>query len=384
MMLFFSEIISALICLFLFVVAGVYLFVQHIYSYWHRGNVKFIPPTFPFGNYRKNLLQQLSVGEVCEEMYKSTTEPFIGVYGSFRPMLLICDPHLIRNIFVKDFQHFVDRGIYHDSQNDPLSFNLFTMNGSKWKNLRLKLSSAFSTSKLKAMYPMLLECGRSLDIILRETVEKQQEIDVRECIACYSINVIASVVFGIDIDCIINRNHPFRKNGRKFFARNWKNGLRNFCRFVWPNLMPLLGMRFIDNDVEAFFFDLVKKMIEMRENQKCIRKDLFQTLIQLRNTGKVQVDDEWETIIAHNEQCKTMTLNDVVAQSFVFFVAGFETSSTTMSYCLYELARNPKIQQKVQNEIDSVGELTFEAINQMNYLESCIDGSLSKTHSCSH
>lgn len=371
----FSEVISIVIYLLLFSVAGVCLFVRHVYSYWHRRNVKFIPPTFPFGNYRANLLQQLSVGEVCEEIYKRTNEPFIGVYGSFRPMLVICDPNLIRHIFVKDFHHFVDRGIYH-SKNDPLSYHLFTMNGSKWKNLRLKLNSAFSTGKLKAMFPMLLECGRSLDIILREAAEKQQEIDVREHIACFSINVIASVAFGIDIDCIIEPNHPFRENGRKFFARTWKNGLRNFCRFVCPNLMPLLGMRFIDNDVEAFFFDLVTKMIKMRENQKIIRKDLFQTLIQLRNTGKVQLDDEWETIIANDEHSKTMSLNEMVAQSFVFFVAGFETSSTTISYCLYELARNPEIQRKVQEEIDSVDRLTFEAINQMNYLESCIDGSL--------
>lgn len=63
----------------------------------------------------------------------------------------------------------------------------------------------------------------------------------------------------------------------------------------------------------------------------------------------------------------------------VFFSAGFETSSTTLSYCLYELAKNQNIQKRVQSEIDRVlkqhnGQLSYEALSEMVYLEKCIDG----------
>lgn len=57
----------------------------------------------------------------------------------------------------------------------------------------------------------------------------------------------------------------------------------------------------------------------------------------------------------------------------------------TMSYCLYELAKNPKIQQKVHAEIDRVleaagpdGVVTYEMMNDLKYLECCIDESLRK------
>lgn len=48
-----------------------------------------------------------------------------------------------------------------------------------------------------------------------------------------------------------------------------------------------------------------------------------------------------------------------------------------MSFTLYELALNPEIQKKVQEEVDSVlaasnGELTEDVINKMVYLEQCI------------
>lgn len=83
------------------------------------------------------------------------------------------------------------------------------------------------------------------------------------------------------------------------------------------------------------------------------------------------------TEIEADEKQKTMTFNEIAAQAFVFFAAGFETSATT--YCLYELAKNPSIQQRVHSEIDAVlkahnGQLTYEAVTDMVYLEKCIDG----------
>lgn len=50
-----------------------------------------------------------------------------------------------------------------------------------------------------------------------------------------------------------------------------------------------------------------------------------------------------------------------------------------MAFCIYELARNPDAQNRVQEEIDKVlerhdGKLTYESIGEMKYLENCING----------
>jgi len=63
----------------------------------------------------------------------------------------------------------------------------------------------------------------------------------------------------------------------------------------------------------------------------------------------------------------------------MFFGAGFETSATTMSFCLYELALNPDIQDRLRNEIDTVlkkhgGSVTYEGIQEMKYLDKVISG----------
>jgi cytochrome P450 family 6 len=77
-------------------------------------------------------------------------------------------------------------------------------------------------------------------------------------------------------------------------------------------------------------------------------------------------------------------VKEVAAQVFMFFVAGFEPSATTMSFCLYELALNPDIQDRLRHEIDTVleehgGNVTYEGIQEMKYLDKIISGKMLET-----
>ncbi|XP_011170634.2 probable cytochrome P450 6a17 [Solenopsis invicta] len=72
---------------------------------------------------------------------------------------------------------------------------------------------------------------------------------------------------------------------------------------------------------------------------------------------------------------------EATAQSFAFFIAGFKTSAATASFALY-LAQNEDIQDKLWEEIDEVlikyGDLTYDALNDMKYLQKVIDESMRK------
>jgi cytochrome P450 family 6 len=76
-----------------------------------------------------------------------------------------------------------------------------------------------------------------------------------------------------------------------------------------------------------------------------------------------------------------LTDSFLASQAFVFFAAGFETSSTTMSNMLYELALNHNIQDKLREEINEKykkhdSNLTYENIKNMSYLDKVFKGTL--------
>jgi len=70
---------------------------------------------------------------------------------------------------------------------------------------------------------------------------------------------------------------------------------------------------------------------------------------------------------------------DIVANAFILFAAGFETVSTAMSFCLYELALKKPIQDKVRKEMNMMkkkhnAEIDNDFLKDLHYLEMVLAG----------
>lgn len=73
------------------------------------------------------------------------------------------------------------------------------------------------------------------------------------------------------------------------------------------------------------------------------------------------------------------TMRDVAANTMLYMFAGYETSATTGQFASYELALNPHIQARARAEVGRVlarheGQCTYEAQNEMVYLNMVLDG----------
>ncbi|XP_058830801.1 probable cytochrome P450 6d4 [Topomyia yanbarensis] len=360
----------------------VYLLLLHHFSYWKRHGIAQLGPSFVFGDVGQFIRQQHCIGVMCSKLYEiSKNLPYVGIYVSFRPGMLINDPQMIKDITVRDFEHFHDRGLHVNEEKDPLSCHLFALGGEKWKHHRSKLSPTFTSGRLKEMLPIMMDVGKVLQKHIEKRAAVEKVIDMREVMARYTTDIIASVGFGIKIDSINNHEDIFRQMGTRVFSTSLKNSLRLASTFFTPKLNSVLGFKFIDQEVEDFMINVVKDTLEHRESNNVIRKDMMQLLLQLRNLGTVSIDERWDIGVPNSH--KQLSLEQVTAHAFVFFTAAYETSSTAMSFCLHELAKNKTIQHKVQKEIDHVlsqsgGNLTYDNLAEMKYLESCIDETLRK------
>ena len=68
-----------------------------------------------------------------------------GLFEFRRPVVLIKDPQIIKQLTVKDFDHFTDHRVVITEDMDPLfGKTLLNLRGQKWKDMRATLSPAFT------------------------------------------------------------------------------------------------------------------------------------------------------------------------------------------------------------------------------------------------
>jgi len=221
--------------LFATIAALLYWFIHYVYSYWDRKGVVSAPPKYIFGNLKPVVKREKSFGITIYDLYNSTKEPYLGLYLFHRPALLIRDVELVKNVLSKDFNYFHDRGVHCNEVRDPLSSNLFALPGKKWRNLRAKLTPTFTSGKIKNMFSTILDVGKKLDSAILEKAKNGEILEIRNLVTCYSVDITASVIFGIEVDSINDPEHEFREVGRKL-TNNTEFGaaLRAVGTFLCP------------------------------------------------------------------------------------------------------------------------------------------------------
>jgi cytochrome P450 family 6 len=217
------------------ILACIYLVIKYFYSYWERKGFPNIKPIIPFGSLRPLVQKKRSFGTAIYDLYTGTKEPFIGIYLFFRPALLIRDADLIKNVLVKDFNSFHDRGIYINEEKDPMSASLFALPGQKWKHMRNQLTPTFTSGKLKNMMPTIMDVGKILQDYMAPFAEKNEVVEMKDLMSRYVIDIIVSVIFGCEVNTIKNPDDEFRSVFKKINGdRSILQVLRGAAVFLCP------------------------------------------------------------------------------------------------------------------------------------------------------
>lgn len=341
--------------------------------YWSELGIPCEKPHWLWGNFQ-GLMKEFNFHQLCYNYYEKFKGqgPFAGFYFASKPTAFVMDPKLIQEILIKDFVNFTDHGFYHNEEDDPLSGQLFLLDGAKWKNMRNKLSPSFTSGKMKHMFPIILDIGQEFVQVVCQEIEAHQSIvEVKDLSARFATDVIGSCGFGIDCNSLKDPNIEFRVMGKRALKEQRHGLLINALMQNFPQLARKLHLKQIPDAIEKFYLNLVQQTVEYREKHNIKRNDLMNTLIDLKNKKLMPSE--------HGEELTNLSLNQIAAQAFLFFNAGFETSATTISFALYELAKHPEMQATVRQEIDIVLEnsqqkFIYESMKQMKYLNQIVSG----------
>ncbi|CAN7942829.1 unnamed protein product, partial [Ixodes hexagonus] len=119
--------------------------------------------------------------------------------------------------------------------------------------------------------------------------------------------------------------------------------------------------------------EYVKAFTRHMAQQRCASKESCEDVLQLG------LDAVLRGRSPDNYEIPESDIEEITSQCMLFFVAGSDTVTSTLTYTAYSLALNPECQQRVIEEIDNAVKekgITYESLRDMIYLEAAINEAL--------
>lgn len=353
------------------------------YDYWKRKRVKYDTPLPFVGNEFSIYMQMTSMAEFYADLYRRyPEEKVVGFYRASEPCLIIRDPDMIKQILMTDFHYFHLRGISpFDIKYEPMFWNLFSAEGDVWRLLRQRLTPAFSSGRLKAMFPLIVERAERLQIYAEDLAHNGTTVDVRDLLARFSTDFIGACGFGIESDAINDENSNFRRIGKRMFQLTLRDSIVGAAKVTFPEIFKRI--KYVVPEIEEGIQQILREVMKQRNYKPSGRHDFVDILLELKEKGAIVGESIEKRHDDGSPKVARLELNDEImaAQIYIFFAAGFETTSSSASFTLHQLAFHPEEQKKVQEEIDNTlrkygGKICYEAVKDLKYLEMAFNESL--------
>ncbi|CAL1289564.1 unnamed protein product [Larinioides sclopetarius] len=367
------------------------LYSTRNFDYWKKRGIPYVKPAVPFfGSTYVSLWKPHH--EIELERYRKLG-PLYGYFEGSRPVVSIADLKLVREVVVKEFASFADRRDFL-SGNVVIDSMLFALRGEAWKRVRSIVSPTFTTGKIRKMVSIIKECSETLTDNFRKATKRGKSCDTKEFYGAFSLDVIASSAFSTKLDSHKDPKNRFVQSAKIAFSSDFS--FRFAIYQLFPRLAKLFGISVISPEPMSFFKEVTLQIIEQRKKTGQTRNDFLQLLMD--TAKEVAQDQKWENdkddITSNyggqdesnqqnikNVSNKSLTLDELVGQCVIFFLAGYDTTASTLSYVSYLLALHPEIQTKLYVELREIlqstkGELTYEALQEMKYLDNVISESM--------
>ena len=274
--------------------------IQRSYEFFKRFNIPGPSPTFFLGNF-------LDIGKIKRQSVAihQWTEKYGRIFGYFEghtPILVISDPDILQEIFIKSFSNFHSRRTFPLENRHEKEMHVFSAIGLRWKRQRYVINPTFSSAKLKQMAPLVHRATIRLLNKMAEEEQHNQPFDIYTYFKRYTMESIWSCGFGIDTDMQNNSNDRYlvqsqrvlkEENGVRLlvllslfmseFDRIWQffNAVEDFIRYLITTLLPF-SRKFFDEHPYRWITRQTYQMMNRRQetNIKSSRVDLMQLMLE--------------------------------------------------------------------------------------------------------
>ena len=239
---------------------------------------------------------------------------------------------------------------------------LFASNGEKWRRQRPMVMAAFDPGHIKRYFPALAQVAQRLSQRWQRTTEAGQDVELQHDLMRYTVDVIAGLAFGTDINTLEGDQDVIQKHMEQIFPMLFRRTLAPFPYWRW---FKLPADRRLDVHLEAFrsavegFIAAARDRMQRDPALRSAPTNLIEAMLALRD-----------------QPGQDLTDHDVAANVATMLLAGEDTTANTIAWMLYLLSRHRWALERATAEVrralgDDRVPTRLEQLDALPFIEAC-------------
>lgn len=272
---------------FTLAVFALYKYMTRHFEYWTQRGVYCKKPLPFLGNTLDVFLFKCTLGDWLKSMSHSIKERYYGIFVFDRPVLVINDPDLIKDILIKKFSIFRNRSVASGDHDEIMRELMFFQKDPNWKISRVNISPVFTSGKLKQMFLTMNEIGKDFEEFLGRHLGDTD--DVRELVTRWSLEVISQTTFGVKPNGFVEKEPEFYKYSEKLFGNTLKASFVQLCYFFKQEWVQPLRLIFFPKDSLTYLMNVFMQTLESRKQSGVTANDLIGAVMEAKSKGTIDL-----------------------------------------------------------------------------------------------
>ncbi len=238
-----------------------------------------------------------------------------------------------------------------------MPLGLFIVNGDTWKRQRRMVMAGFDPAHVRRYFP-------KLQVVAQRLVQRWRaadEIDLQADLMRYTVDTIAGLAFGAEVNTLQSDGDVIQKHLDKIFPALFHRAIKPFSI---AHRLPTRANRELAESVKQVnvaVADFVQQARQRMQANPALRErptNLLEAMLVAADVPDSGMDDE-----------------QVAGNVLIMLLAGEDTTANTIAWMVHLLWRNPATLARAVAEVRGVvGDSpvpSFEQIAQLDYIEAC-------------
>lgn len=267
-------------------------------------------------------------------------------------LFVVNDPKEVRKIMIDNVKEFPKSDMLHELLKPLLGVSIFTTNGEVWKKQRELLRPSFEMTRISKVFDLMSSAAANMMDRFRKYPDGSI-VEVDEHMTFVTADVIFRTIMSSKLDEIKGKEilHAFVT----FQEETARTAIRKFfCVPQWlSNILGENKRMKAGAIIRKSLSDIIKPRYDSYKNDNY--SDILSSLLH--------------TVDASSGE--RFSFEEILDQVSMLFLAGHETTASSLTWTLYCLSLDQDAQQKAYNEIISInkdGKFSISDIKEMKYL----------------